>query len=320
MSTANTLERQMLNLINNERTSRGLDPLKLELRLNDAAEDHSDWMLRTENFSHTGIDGSSPGDRMRDAGFVFSGSWSWAENIAWQSERGAPGLSDDVVDLHNALMNSPGHRANILNPDVTVIGIGIETGIQNGFSAVMITQNFALTSAPLQIDAGEEIGDAGTSVEILFGSKFADTLLGDAGGDRLIGAGGNDKLYGHDGDDWLRGGSGNDKLFGGTGSDILKGGSGKDKLFGQEGNDILKGQGGADHFVFRAGYGEDTIKDFSDKDDVLDLRSFHLGSKSEAKSYASMVDGDTVFDFGDGDILILEDFNLSALDKGDFIF
>jgi len=91
MSKANDLERQMLDLINGERTALGLNPLTLELRLNDSSEDHSSWMLNTNTFSHTGINGSSPGDRMRDASFTFSGSWTWGENVAWQSERGATG-------------------------------------------------------------------------------------------------------------------------------------------------------------------------------------------------------------------------------------
>ncbi len=154
MSVANDLERQMLQLINDEREARGLNPLKLELNLNDASEDHSAWMLSSDTFSHTGSGGSSAGDRMRAADFEFSGSWASGENIAWQSERGAPGLSDDVVDLHNSLMNSPGHRANILNPDYEYIGIGIESGDFKGWDGVIVTQNFAKTGAPVQLDNG----------------------------------------------------------------------------------------------------------------------------------------------------------------------
>lgn len=152
MSQASTIERQMLDLINEERAAVGAGPVELELRLNDAAEDHSSWMLNVDRFSHTGIGNSDPGDRMRDADFNFSGSWTWGENIAWQSERGAPGLADDVENLHDSLMNSPGHRANILNPSFEVIGIGIERGDYNGWDAVMVTQNFARTGAPVQLD------------------------------------------------------------------------------------------------------------------------------------------------------------------------
>ena len=116
MSRATPLERLMLDLINADRARSGLDPLRLELRLNDSSEAHSDWMLRQDVFSHTGAGGSNAGERMRDAGFEFAGSWTWGENIALQSERGRSGLEDDVADLHRSLMNSPGHRANLLNP------------------------------------------------------------------------------------------------------------------------------------------------------------------------------------------------------------
>ncbi|WP_299860834.1 CAP domain-containing protein [uncultured Roseobacter sp.] len=152
MSRASELEQQMLGLINEERTSRGLNPVELELRLNESSEDHSQWMLEEDQFSHTGENGTSAGDRMRNADFEFEGAWSWGENIAFQSERGEPGLADDVVDLHNSLMNSPGHRANILNPDYEVIGLGIEVGEFDGFEAVMVTQNFASTDAEVQLD------------------------------------------------------------------------------------------------------------------------------------------------------------------------
>lgn len=147
MSTANAFEAQMLTLINQERQDAGLNALVFNPNLNVSSELHSAWMLQADVFSHTGQGGSSAHARMQAAGYPFEGSWSSGENIAYQSLRGAPGLEDDVVDLHNALMNSPGHRANILNTNFTEIGIGIERGdftSGNGtFDALMVTQNFA---------------------------------------------------------------------------------------------------------------------------------------------------------------------------------
>ncbi|CUH43420.1 CAP domain-containing protein [Ruegeria atlantica] len=162
MSQASTLEREMLNLINAERASRGLDPVQLESRLNASAEEHSQWMLESGSFAHKGEGGSSATQRMRDAGFVLSGSWSTAENIAWQIQRGETEFSGDVVDLHIALMNSPDHRENILNPNLTYIGIGIEIGSFGGVPAVIATQNFARTSASVQLETGAG-SDAGGS-------------------------------------------------------------------------------------------------------------------------------------------------------------
>lgn len=151
MSVANQYEMQMLDLINAERAAVGLNKLKFNGLLNDASEDHSEWMLDEDRFSHTGENGSSPHERMEKAKYPFEGNYSSGENIAWQSERGDAGIADDVKQLHEGLMQSPGHRANILNPDFTEIGIGIEEGdfTANGgtFDGVMVTQNFASTDA-----------------------------------------------------------------------------------------------------------------------------------------------------------------------------
>ncbi|GGH36852.1 Hemolysin-type calcium-binding repeat-containing protein [Cribrihabitans marinus] len=306
MTQADSLERQMLDLINAERAARGLDPLQLELRLNDAAETHSEWMLAQDVFSHTGAGGSSAGGRMQQAGFDFSGSWGWAENIALQSERGAPGLADDVIDLHNSLMNSPGHRANILNPDMEVIGIGIEQGNFRGFDAVVVTQNFGRTSAPLQIDSGA--GSAGSpgggnspSAPTNTATGGADTILlsnpaevhgwagndsiaGSFGNDTLIGGGGDDSLSGGNGADEIRGGlgqdtgiggSGNDQIwlnadadrgYGGAGDDVIRGGAGDDRLYGETGQDTLQGGGGQDLLV--GGDGDDRLNGWRGNDTI----------------------------------------------------
>ena len=64
--------------------------------------------------SHTGTDGSNPGDRIARAGYRFS---AWGENVAI----GYP----DAASVMDGWMNSPGHRANILSGNVTEIGIGL---------------------------------------------------------------------------------------------------------------------------------------------------------------------------------------------------
>ncbi len=352
MSVASQFERQMLDLINQERTSRGLDPLTLELRLNDASEDHSVWMDDTLNFSHTGVGGSSPGDRMRDAGFEFTGSWTWGENIAYQSERGAPGISDDVVNLHQSLMNSPGHRANILNPDFELIGIGIEEGDNRGFDAVYVTQNFARTSANVQLDdpstptprpqppvddrlTGSNGNDSlvGTGGDDdLRGLSGSDTMSGRAGDDLMFGGNGNDRASGHGGDDRMWGGAGNDRMAGGQGDDSLKGeggddrlngGRGNDRLDGGAGNDRLTGKSGADTFVFSTG--RDIVTDFNPNAagerinlrDVDSITGFNdLMNGGHARQIGDNVE---IRDFG-GNTLVLADVDLDALQQNDFLF
>ncbi|MGL5010914.1 MAG: CAP domain-containing protein [Paracoccaceae bacterium] len=172
MSVANELELLMLDLINQERAAAGLNALTIDDDLNTSSEDHSAWMLESDVFSHTGANGSTSTDRITAAGYDLEGSWATAENIGWQSERGAEGLEDDVAAIHTNLMNSPGHRANILDPNLEEIGIGIEQGAFTvegvDYDAVMVTQNFGTTDAedtqPGGISAVPEVAAADDDV------------------------------------------------------------------------------------------------------------------------------------------------------------
>jgi hypothetical protein len=104
---------QVLELTNIERAKAGLKPLKLNSQLLNAAQDHSKDMAQDDFFSHTGVDGSSVSDRVQDNGYQYS---TVGENIAAGQRTAA-----EVVE---GWMNSPGHRANILNANYTEIGIG----------------------------------------------------------------------------------------------------------------------------------------------------------------------------------------------------
>jgi uncharacterized protein YkwD len=164
MTEANTLERLMVDLINEERAAVGVAPLAIDDDLNTSSEMHSTWMLENDVFSHTGEGGSNSTERIRDAGYALEGAWATGENIGWQSERGDEGLEDDVRAIHESLMNSPGHRENILSADYDEVGIGIERGDFNAqtgtFDAVMVTQNFGRTDAD---DTDDPAGGGGVS-------------------------------------------------------------------------------------------------------------------------------------------------------------
>jgi hypothetical protein len=168
MARASNAERYMLRLINHERAQAGLDPLRFNGDLNGAAERHSEWMIKKDVFSHSGGGGTSPGERMQDAGYRLQGNWRTGENIALQSERGNSGIMDDVRDLHRLLMQSPEHRANILNPKFDEIGIGIERGMfrlnGNNFDAAVVTQDFGRTAANTARQAQAERPAVNTAV------------------------------------------------------------------------------------------------------------------------------------------------------------
>jgi uncharacterized protein YkwD len=112
-----TFEQQVFDLTNQQRIQQGLLPLSLNLSLNDVAEKHSQDMATQNYFSHQGLDGSQPWDRMRVQGYSYSRA---AENIAF----GQPTPQDVVT----AWMNSPGHRQNILDPNLKEIGVGYYNG------------------------------------------------------------------------------------------------------------------------------------------------------------------------------------------------
>jgi len=120
-------EAQMLALVNRERTVRGLPPLKLNKAATEVARAHSRDMFAHGYFSHRGLDGSSPFDRMRHGKVAFTAA---GENLA---------LAPTLELAHSGLMDSPGHRANILSPDYRTVGIGV---IESPLYGLMITQNF----------------------------------------------------------------------------------------------------------------------------------------------------------------------------------
>lgn len=300
MSLGSALEHAMLALINAERAKRGLDRLVMERRLNDAADEHSQWLLDRDAFSHTGAGGSTATERMRAADFDFRGSWALAENLAVRSLNGAPGLADDVRTLHQDLMNSPSHRANILRPDFEVAGIGIKVGTFQGQQVMMITQNFARTEGGLHIE----------------GYERRDVLRGGDGADRLYGRGGDDTLLGGRGADRIEAGGGHDRLYGGTGNDALAGGLDNDRLSGGAGRDTLTGGSGADVFVFARGGGTDTVRDFEDGRDRI-----QIASGAERLSDLSIEDSgpDVTIRFA-GTTVVLEDEMFSGIGASDFLF
>ena len=144
-------------------TSDPKQPLAFNLFLIDSAREHSQWMGDTNTFSHTGEGGSNAGQRMSAAGYNFTGSWGWGENIALQSTKGTPNVSQFIAEEHEDLFQSDGHRKNILKDSFREIGIGVIKDTFNNYNAVITTQNFA---------------DSGSSV-FLTGVAFDDLVIDD---------------------------------------------------------------------------------------------------------------------------------------------
>ncbi|MGW2717543.1 CAP domain-containing protein [Streptomyces sp. NPDC001492] len=108
---------EVVALTNRERSGAGLPPLATDPLLTTAAQAHSADMVARAFYAHTSPEGSRPWDRAAAAG---ARRRSIGENIACGQRSPA-----EVVD---SWMNSPGHRANILKPDFTHIGVGFAGG------------------------------------------------------------------------------------------------------------------------------------------------------------------------------------------------
>ncbi|WP_199833263.1 CAP domain-containing protein, partial [Streptomyces luridiscabiei] len=104
---------QVLQIVNAERAKEGCGPVTSNDLLATAAQRHSADMASRDYFSHTSPDGTDPGDRITAAGYRWS---TYGENIA-KGQR-------TPADVMKSWMDSPGHRANILNCSFKEMGIG----------------------------------------------------------------------------------------------------------------------------------------------------------------------------------------------------
>lgn len=125
--TLSSAEQEMVRLVNEARAQNNLPALKVDTSLASVARTKSQDMMDNNYFSHNSPKYGSPFDMMKSFGIKYVQA---GENIAG---------NQTVSAAHNALMNSPGHRKNILSPDFTHIGIGITKG---GPYGNMFTQMF----------------------------------------------------------------------------------------------------------------------------------------------------------------------------------
>ncbi|OGD90424.1 hypothetical protein A3D07_02930, partial [Candidatus Curtissbacteria bacterium RIFCSPHIGHO2_02_FULL_42_15] len=120
-------ERIMFEFVNQERTKFGVKPLIWSEDLAKIGRNHSKDMFSRGYFSHYSPEGKDVGDRLDDAGIGYSAA---GENLA---------LAPTVSRANSGLINSPGHRRNILDPSFSKIGIG---AVDGGVYGKMFTQVF----------------------------------------------------------------------------------------------------------------------------------------------------------------------------------
>jgi hypothetical protein len=120
-------EQEIVRLVNTERAKAGLAPVELDDRLTNIARQHSEVMVVHNALSHQFPEETDVRHRVISSGIRFDMS---GENVAYDR---------DARSAHRSLMNSPPHRANILHPEFTAIGVGV---IRAGDS-IFVTQDFA---------------------------------------------------------------------------------------------------------------------------------------------------------------------------------
>lgn len=187
-------------------------------------------------------------------------------------------------------------------------------------------------------DEGNDTMNGGGSDDTLFGGDGLDNLSGDAGDDSIEGGvgsdlingeNGNDVLHGQQGFDEIYGGFGNDTIFAGSGNDYLYGGANADDLYGGDHNDTLSGGAGfdtmtggdgSDVFVFEAGDGQDIITDFDGSEDMIDLSAYDFAGYAEVMTFATQQGSDVLFNFLNGDTLLVQGTTLGAFAPDDFIY
>ena len=185
--------------------------------------------------------------------------------------------------------------------------VGVDTIVLN--DGVVISQSTVSgTDVVLTLSTGGTINIVGaTGKDIAFEDNngnithetFDSIIYGTDDNDELYGTTNADFIYGKAGDDYIEGLSNNDSLYGGIGNDSITGGAGNDTLDGGAGNDTLTGGEGQDTFVYANGEGNDTITDYTEEQDTLQISNGIISQTELANS-----NKDLVFTVGSGKVTL----------------
>jgi len=217
---------------------------------------------------------------------------------------------DDFIDGGGSLGGPWGDAASYINSATSSVFVDLNLGIGN-----------------------DGLGGTDTLVGIVqvLGSAFDDVIVGNADDNGLRGFGGSDTIYGGDGNDVLIGedssspaATGDDFLYGQNGDDQIFGDAGTDFISGGADDDFLTGGVGNDTFLFAEGDGNDIIADFiagAGTDDVIDLTNVaNVHTLADLLAIATQNGAHTVIDFGNGDMITLQNSILGNLSADDFWF
>ena len=136
--------RELLELLNSTRREAGLSPVRELPAIRDVALGHSRDMVEHDFVGHSSPRSGAAADRVRAASLPTA---LVLENI---------GRGYSAQEIHRGLLESPGHRANIINPDVTHVGIGVVAQSEGSRTALIVTEVFLRMAERVDLTGGAE--------------------------------------------------------------------------------------------------------------------------------------------------------------------
>ena len=137
--TVPEVRRVLLGLLNDSRKAAGVEAVEEDLDLTRIADSHSKDMADQGFIGHQSPTTGDAMARVKKAGFQYP---LVAENVGWGT---------NAQEVHRALLDSPGHRANLLNPKLTHVGVGVVVAERGGRSQIFATQLFVRRARPVDV-------------------------------------------------------------------------------------------------------------------------------------------------------------------------
>jgi hypothetical protein len=143
---------ELLGFTNNTREAEGVPALKENAKLDASARAKAEDLVRNSYFAHTSPSGKTPWDFIKQAGYTYKAA---GENLAMDFR------SPEAA--HQALLASPSHRANIINPLYTEMGIAIAQGTQEGRTTTFVVEHFGTPLVKSILPQSTAVRPLGTS-------------------------------------------------------------------------------------------------------------------------------------------------------------
>lgn len=145
---------QIITDTNKERTDKGLIPLTFNELLSNAAESKAEDMFNNQYWAHTSPSGKEPWDFIKSVNYNYKVA---GENLARDF--------DSTKPMVEAWMNSPTHKANIMNPRYRDIGLAVVNGKLNGFETTLVVQMFGTLSTQSQSESQPSVEVPAVTIE-----------------------------------------------------------------------------------------------------------------------------------------------------------